>query len=178
MGLEGVEIVLGSEETFGIEIPNEVAARILTPAELVEYITSRVTTIPVEQCLTQQLFYRLRRGFKRQVAAFVTRFDLETPLSDILHKDQWHVVWAAIRADVGDADWPVSVPWPGFLKDGPRNVRQLIWHIVESLPRPDGNAHPWTRPLIEAQVRRIIREVTGKQDFPLRASFTKELGVS
>lgn len=125
------------------------------------------------------MFYRLRRGFKRQIAALETRFDVDTPLSEILHKDQWPPVWAAIRADVGDSDWPTSVPWPGFLQDGPRSVRRLIWHIVESLPRPNAsNAQPWTRLLIEAQIRRIIREVTGKQDFPLRSSFTKELGLS
>lgn len=42
MGLEATEIVIATEETFGIDIPNEAAARILTPAELVEYVASHV----------------------------------------------------------------------------------------------------------------------------------------
>ncbi len=32
MGLDGVEIVMRTEETFGIEIPDKTAAQLLTPA--------------------------------------------------------------------------------------------------------------------------------------------------
>lgn len=179
MGLEGIEIVMATEEVFGIEIPNHIAARILTPEALVDYVVAHVGTLPEERCLTQQLFYRLRRGFKRQIAALARTLELDTPLTDMMHKDQWPAVWTAIRADVGDADWPAKVPWPGFLQEGPGTIRQLIWHLVEHLPKPQlGKGEMWTRSMIEAQVRRIIRDVTGKQDFSLRASFTKELGVS
>ena len=179
MGLETVEIVISTEETFGIDVTDEDAARIFTPKELVDYLSSRISTVSVETCLTQQLFYRLRRGFKQQIAALAQTFDLDTSLKDILHKDQWPTVWAAVRADVGSDDWPEIVPWPAFLKEGPKTVRQLIWHVVEHLPRPSiERGEAWTRPGIEAQVRRIIREITGKQDFSLRAHFIKDLGLN
>lgn len=178
MGLDGVEIVMMTEETFGIEIPNAVAQRLLTPADLVNYIAAQVTTLSVDACQTQQLFYRLRRGFRRQVAALSQTFEPDTPLADILHEDQWDAVWAAVRADVGSDDWPARVQWPGLLAKGPKTVRQLVWHLVEQLPRPrfnDGEA--WTRAMIEAQVRRIVYDVTGKVDFRLRANFVKEIGI-
>lgn len=35
MGLDGVEIIMRTEETFGIEILDKVAPQILTPAALV-----------------------------------------------------------------------------------------------------------------------------------------------
>jgi hypothetical protein len=178
MGLDGVEIIMGVEETFGMEIPNDVGNRIRTPGELVDYIASQVATSTPETCLTQQLFYRLRRGFKRQVAALAPSLALDTELSAVLHKDQWPKVWTAVRADVGVPEWPEIIPWPGLLKEGPKTVRQLIWHIVEKLPRPDlaaGGA--WTKPMIEAQVRRIVRQVTGIKDFSLRDDFVKDLGI-
>jgi hypothetical protein len=58
------------------------------------------------------MFYRLRRGFRSQLKALSSTFELDTPLKEILHKDQWPQVWAAIRAEVGEPEWPVSIRWP------------------------------------------------------------------
>jgi hypothetical protein len=58
MGLDGVEIVMRIEETFGIEIPDKIAQQILTPAALVDFIAANVPCEPTEECLSQQLFYR------------------------------------------------------------------------------------------------------------------------
>ena len=51
MGLDGVEIVMRTEETFGIEIPNEVAARLLTPAALVDFVAANVPLKATGECL-------------------------------------------------------------------------------------------------------------------------------
>ena len=40
MGLDGVEIVMRTEESFGIEIPDEVAETFLTPAALVDFVAA------------------------------------------------------------------------------------------------------------------------------------------
>jgi acyl carrier protein len=177
MGLEAVEIVLAAEETFGIAIPDEAAAEIRTPADLIGFIASHVPSISTEACTTQQMFYRLRKGFRSQVPALLNRFDPETELATIVHKDQWPRVWLAVRTAVGGPGWPESVPWPGLLRDGPKTIRQLIWHLAASLPRP-AHGETWPRFKIEAEVRRIIAEVLGKKDFRLSAKFVGELGVS
>ena len=67
MGLEGLEIVLAVEETFGIAIPDAAASQIQRPAELIEFIESHVPTVYSHDCLTQNLFYRLRRGFRTAI---------------------------------------------------------------------------------------------------------------
>ena len=90
MGLDGVEIVMRTEETFGIEIPNEVAARLLTPAALVDYVAANVPLKATEECLSQQTFYRLRRGFRSQLKALSATLELDTPLKEILHKVNGH----------------------------------------------------------------------------------------
>ena len=177
MGLEGLELVLATEETFAIAIPDAVAAAIQTPAELIEFIAANVPIATSRECLTQQLFYRLRRGFRSQVPLMAGRFDLDTELAGILHKNQWHDAWLAIRAASGDSSWPESVPWPGFFRDGPKTVRQLLWHLVATLPRPS-QGESWSRVRIEAEVRRIVAEVLGKKDFDLSAKFIGELGVN
>ena len=110
MGLESVEILLAAEETFGIGIPDEAAERMRTPADLVNFILSQVPVAPSPECMSQQMFYRLRRGFRVQVPALVKKFQPDTKLSEILHKDQWPKVWSAVRDSVGDAVWPAEIP--------------------------------------------------------------------
>jgi len=174
MGLEGVELVLATEETFGIAMSDAEATAIQTPADLIEFVSNNVPIADSQECLTQKLFYRLRRGFRSQVP--LERFDVDTELAGILHKNQWNETWRAIRAASGDSSWPESIAWPGFFRDGPKTIRQLIWHLVASLPKPS-QGETWSRVKIEAEVRRIIAEVLDKKDFDLSAKFVGELGV-
>jgi acyl carrier protein len=179
MGLDAVEIVMRTEETFGIEIPDKVAARILTPAALIDFVAANVPLKPTDECLSQQLFYRLRRGFRSQLKALSSRFDLDTPLKELLHKDQWAQVWEAVRREVGQPGWPASIPWPGLLSGGPKTVRELIWHVAAALPKPDIAAgEAWTRPRTHAEIRRIVGEQVGAWDYSLKARFVDDIGVS
>lgn len=179
MGLDGVEIVMRTEATFGIEIPDEIAQQILTPAALVDFVAANVPLKPTDDCLSQQLFYRVRRGFRSQLKALSSRLDLDTPLKEILHKDQWPQVWEAIRTEVGQPEWPVSISWPGLLSSGPKTVRELIWHVAASLPKPDIAAgQAWTRPRIQAEIRRIVGEQVGAWDYRLKARFVDDIGIS
>lgn len=176
MGLEGVELVVATEEAFAIAIPDAVAERIDTPADLIDYVATQVPTAITPECLTQQLFYRLRRGFRLQLPASTKRFGPEALLASIVEKDQWPQTWLAVRAAVGDATWPEKVQLGGFWKDGPKNVRQLIWQLLASLPKPTAT-EVWTKERIEAEVRRIITEVLAKRDYKLSAKFNGDLGV-
>ena len=179
MGMDGVEIVMRTEETFGIEIPDKVAQQILTPAALVDYIAANVPCEPTDACLSQQVFYRLRRGFRSELKALTSTFDLDTALKDILHKDQWPQVWQAVRAEVGQPEWPTSIPWPGLLSGGPNTVRELIWHIAGSLPKPNIAAgESWTRARIQAEVRRIVGEQVNAWDYSLKDRFVDDIGIS
>lgn len=178
MGLDIIEIVVRAEETFGIAIPDEEAARLLPPAALVDFVAANVPLTPTDACLSQQLFYRLRRDFRSQLKALSSTFDLDTPLREILHRDQWPQVWAAVRAEVGQPEWPVSIPWPGLLSGGPETVRELIWRMATSLPAPQTSAgEAWTRPRIQAEVRRIVSETVGAWDYRLNAQFVDDLGL-
>jgi hypothetical protein len=178
VGLDGVEIIMRTEETFGIEIPDNVAQQILTPAALVDFVAARVPMKPTKECLSQQLFYRLRRGFRSQLKALSSTLDLNTSLKEILHKDQWPQVWQAIRADVGQPEWPASIPWPGLLSAGPKTVRELIWYVAGALPTPNtATGEAWTRPRIQAEIRRIVGDQVGAYDYSLKDRFVDDIGI-
>jgi hypothetical protein len=88
-------------------------------------------------------------------------------------------VGAAIRAEVGQPEWPASIPWPGLLSAGPKTVRELIWQVAASLPKPDIAAgEAWTRPRIQAEVRRIAGEEVGAWAYKLSARFVDDIGIS
>ena len=179
MGLDGVVIIMRTEEAFGIEIPDKIAQQILTPAALVDFVAGNVPLKPTEECLSQQLFYRLRRGFRSQLKALSSTFVLDTPLKEILHKDQWPQIWQAVRAEVGQPEWPASIPWPGLLSGGPKTIRELIWHVAGALPKPNTAAgEAWTRPRIQAEIRRIVGEQVGAWDYSLRDRFVDDIGIS
>jgi len=175
MGLDSVEIVIMAEESFGICISDEDAQRMRTVGEFVDLICKQVIAKPEEECIAHRLFFKLRRGFRKHIAALVPDFNLDLPLKKVVHKDQWPIVWTAIRKDVGSPDWPETIPFPGILRDGLKNISELIWYIVWALPKPAPNK--WTKLSVEAEVRRIINNVVGERTYSLSAEFVKDLGV-
>jgi hypothetical protein len=140
-------------------------------------VAARVDLAPDVDCLSQRTFYRVRHGLRTQLAALAPEPSLDTPLKAILHKDQWDRVWTALRAAVGEAFWPERIPWPGLLGPGPKTIRRLVLHIVRHLPAPEPGAR-WTRPQLEAALRRVILEEIGQEGFNLDAEFVRDLGIS
>lgn len=178
VGLDGVEILMKVEETFGVELTDEEAGTCVTPDDIVKWVTSKVPVAPTDHCPSQRLFYTLRRGFRSQLKILTVSFDLETPLRAVVHKDHWPVVWQAVRADVGDASWPESIPYPWMLGRGPKNVRELVWQVAASLPRPDVSAgEPWTRARVRLEVHRIIGEQMGRYAFRSRDRLVDDIGI-
>jgi acyl carrier protein len=179
MGLEGVEIILGVEEAFGVEIPQSVAGTIRTPQQLIDYIFSQLPSVSSEHCVTQRLFHRLRRGVLAVVPDLEQRFTPDTLISSFATKQEWPRVWSEVRERAGEPFWPERVPWSGFFSGGPKTVRQLVRLVANSSPLPSiETKEPWTREQVSIGVRRVIREVTGHDDFKEKASFVDDLGVS
>ena len=73
MGMDSVEVILSVEDAFGIDIPNEAAANILTLKNLIDYIVEHVSTMAQEKCHTQRIFCKLRRAFRNQIPALEVR---------------------------------------------------------------------------------------------------------
>lgn len=67
MGLDGVEIVMTVEETFGIAIEDSEAAKTVTPGRLIDLVLSKTKRTTDEACLTQRAFHRLRASLMRRL---------------------------------------------------------------------------------------------------------------
>ena len=176
MGLDTVEIVMRCEETFGISISDADAARIGTPRQLAEYVADRVDALPDSRCLSRDTYRALRDGFSSQLPALTSNFNLNTPLKQIVHRDQWERVWSAIRGATESADWPATVTWNGLFSAGPRTFRDLVWVVACSQARAAGS-RPWTRQTVYLRVREIIQDESGLDaGFNARKSFP-QLGI-
>lgn len=57
MGLDSVQLVMDLEEAFGIEIPDEDAARLETPRMVLDYVAAR---LPPEAWPRERIEFRVR----------------------------------------------------------------------------------------------------------------------
>jgi hypothetical protein len=171
MGLDTVELLMGFEEAFGIGIPDEEEARLVTPRMVLEHVAARVRVGHVDGCLTQRTFYLLRRSFR---TAGVAHGALRpaTPLNALTNRASWPGLWARVRAESAEEGWPESVPWRDFWSDGPETMGQLTRHLAAS-PPPVGQA--WTRERIELTLRTVVYDVTGLREFSLDDEFVRDM---
>lgn len=66
-----------------------------------------------------------------------------------------------------------------MLGRGPKNVRELVWQVAASLPRPDVSAgEPWTRARICLEVHRIIGQQMGTYAFRSRGRLVDDIGIN
>lgn len=61
MGLDSVELVMEFEKKIGIEIPDADAEKLTTVGLVHEYIYNRIISAKSNHCLSQYLFYKIRR---------------------------------------------------------------------------------------------------------------------
>jgi hypothetical protein len=178
MGLDSVELVMAFEEAFGIEIPDVVASGMITPRRTIDYVESRLATVPADRCLTQQAFYRLRRGLHDVGGGAGLSIRPTTKVREIAEKREWHGLWTRIREAAGVPGWPDRVPWKGWLVEGPETLRELAVHIAMHLPPPDGSrGESWTRERIELTVRRSVWDIIRVKGFALDDQYVRDMGL-
>ncbi|WP_394751081.1 phosphopantetheine-binding protein [Spongiimicrobium salis] len=65
MGLDSVELVMSVEDKFGIRIPNAECEKIYTVQDFADKVFEMIPINPSDKCLTQIMFYRIRRVFRK-----------------------------------------------------------------------------------------------------------------
>lgn len=174
MGLDSVELVMDLEEAFGIEIPDEDAARLETPRMVLNYLVTRLPIAPSGGCQTQRSFYALRRGL-RAVGITGTELRPATPLRTFADGDAWPVLWTRVRIRAGRSEWPANVPWKGLWRDGPSTLGDLARRVAAvTRPAPGG---PWAREQIELRIREVVRDSAGVGDFDLDDHLVRDMGI-
>ncbi len=103
MGLDGVELILATEEEFGIEIADSDAANLLTPHQLAAHVSHLLGRVEMKssRCLSRAAFYRIRRTLCAEFSATRDAIHLATPLAPYLAstpRQRWRQLIQAIDA--------------------------------------------------------------------------------
>lgn len=177
MGLDSVELVMGFEEAFSLQIPDDVAAELITPRKTIDYIASILEPGEASSiCLSQQTFYRLRRGLASALSD-PRRFRPSDPLRAIVEKRDWPALWSRVRREADAPYWPAYVSWGGWFFAGPTTLGELTAHLAMYTPPDTRRGESWTRERIEWMVRGVIRHQLGIEDFGLDDHYVRDMGV-
>jgi acyl carrier protein len=80
MGLDSVELIMEFEKVFGIQIPDQDAEKLTTVGSVHDYICNRIQSEKSNRCVTQLVFYKLRKyctcSFNIPINEFATQTDL------------------------------------------------------------------------------------------------------
>lgn len=181
MGLDSVELVMAIEEEFGVEIPDADAGLMYTVGDVYEWLKSRIASADPIACLTQRVFYKLRRalienyGVERRLIAPNAR------LSDLLPLNEVEQGWPFLQMfiDLRTPPFQVTNEILGFrLSNDTLTMRDLVESLIrinrEALsPQRETEAEIWNR-LVSVFVRQL--NVLPEEIKP-GASIIRDLGV-
>lgn len=102
MGLDGVELILATEEEFGISIDDVDAERLNTPRDLADYVAYRLGAAKAgaKRCLSQAGFHRLRAVLVRQFGARRSDVRPDSRITDFL-RGKMRTQWSELRLAIG-----------------------------------------------------------------------------
>ena len=113
MGLDSVEIVMKVEQAFGINIPDVDAEKLRTVGDMYEYVSARVTDVSTNACVTQKLFYKLRKHFREQLEIpedFV--IIPSTKLKELIPEEGRKHKWVQLEKSIGLSLPALQIPPP------------------------------------------------------------------
>lgn len=109
MGLEGVEILLATEEAFEIEIPDEAAEKMRTPRALIDYVAEQVEADRAAPCVSHRSFNVVRRSLVEVLGVPRKLIRRRTPLDDLVPAAARRDLWTNLGTRVGATEWPSLV---------------------------------------------------------------------
>jgi hypothetical protein len=117
MGLDSIEILVKVEKTFGINIPNQEAAKIITVGDFHNSVWHHLEGRYSDKCKSQSLFYKLRQSFADIFKLPKSDFKLDASLNDIFPKNnrrKSYLHFAALN-NLKLPDLELTKPWKIFL---------------------------------------------------------------
>src|SRR5690348_13555069 len=98
MGLDSVEIVMGWEEAFGIQIPDADACKLITPRQAIDYICAKLPATPGdEECLSMTVFYQIRKALHEVTGSRLKDIQPQSKLSDLFPREDRDTKWLAFK---------------------------------------------------------------------------------
>lgn len=106
MGLDGVELVMALEESFGVELKDDEVINTVTPRMVGDLIFSKLAVADEKTCQTQRAFYVLRRGVMKLLGLRRAQVTPGTRLRDIFPRREERILWPKLGVAVAARNWP------------------------------------------------------------------------
>jgi hypothetical protein len=117
MGLDGVELVMSIEESFGITIADAEAEACVTPAAVIDLVFGKLRTSDERVCVSQRAFYLLRKGLTRTLGISRRKVDLAADIRSFTAGRSEREVWDDLKTAVQARSWP-ALARPRWLTAG------------------------------------------------------------
>lgn len=182
MGLVLLELTLRIEETFAIQIPDDVAPNLSTPGHVTDYILTQIveSQSPLP-CLSQKAFHLLRQNFTHHLSLPRQKFKLNAALKEIVPEENREDMWEAIGVSMRVKNWPrMSRPkWFPLIPATVKSVRDLVDYVVTNDPLAvKGHESVWTRSQVWEVLRRVIKDETLVEEFTENSRFVEDMRLN
>lgn len=181
MGLDSVELILGFEDEFGMEIPQEVAEKMLTPGDVYNYFRAKLADKSGAECLSQEIFYKLRRALVANYGIQRHLLSPDTNLLDHLSYDEIEDGWPFLQMFI-DLETPdfrsAQRGWFGYKPRKVLTLRAIVDRLIglnANLLSIDLNSNEkiWER-VVDVTISQLN---VSRSEVHKDSSFTKDLGM-
>jgi acyl carrier protein len=183
MGLDSVELVIAFEEEFGLTIPDEIAEKMITVGDVYTYLKDRLRTAPEGYCITQRVFYKVRKALINNYRIQRKAILLDTKLGDLVPPEELRESWDYFGMMVGLKLPPfdrIESIWfsKRLVSADTFTVQDLVAEFVrenanELAKEKDSDENIWQR-LVDVIVRQLN---VSREEIAPGVSFTRDLGV-
>jgi acyl carrier protein len=181
MGLDSVELVMAIEEEFGLEIKDEDAFYLTTVGEVFNYLRSKLTKIPPEDCLSQRVFYKLRRALIENYGLQRHMISPETVLSQLISIKEIEEGWPYLQMFI-------DLRTPSYKKAHEifglefnveiLTLRQIVHKLINLNIEKLNVLAPEDKEIWDRLVSTIVQQTNVNLDeITMDASFARDLGV-
>src|SRR5262249_8895678 len=103
-----IEIVMGSEQAFGVCISDEEAEELRTPGDLIDLIRRKIGAVDARpsHCLTARAFYRIRQRILEETELPRATILPNTKIAQLFLRGAGRKQWSAVGKRIGAESWP------------------------------------------------------------------------
>jgi acyl carrier protein len=118
MGLDGVELVMSIEATFGVEFSDAEAEACITPAHVIDLVSRKVRPAPDAGCVSQRKFHKLRKILVQQFGVARRAVKPQADMRILLAGRDARDIWPQLQAAAGASHWPgLDLPRPAMISE-------------------------------------------------------------
>lgn len=181
MGLDSVELLMAFEEEFGIEIPDVVAERMINAGDVYNYVRTRLANKTGSECLSQKVFYKLRRALIANYRVDRHLISPDTNLNDLLTFKEIEEGWPFLQMFI-DLETPdflgAQRGWIGFTPAQVLTIRQIVDRLIglnanKLAIEINSDENIWQR-VVDVTVRQLNVD---REDVHKHTGFARDLGM-